>query len=349
MPGEHIPVDTFRDNINAQNDRLAKLKRDELSKVKQDIIWGFIEVVCADVDFGVGELADNAEHYAAVAENFKIGGVTYKAAEAIKEGKKERSERQKPNRTKDNPYFSLHGFDQTGDKFSPKTLMYVQRAQKKKIGSSMSGLAGALAKPFTYVNVTGIILHGQSFHSTRIHLKVFNDMAKKLLPKSNTIAGWLTVLIKAKETKRFTKGCKLTGASIPLIPGIGAITGLLAYAVKIDAKIGQSEACVAAALELHWRAFQEQRIAKAKAVLGVPVSEKFHNNYAVGSEARNNLPPTVHPEAYETGGDDGPACKILYELFRHYGFAKILAPEDVDAIIQEPAGWMAIKEKLLAL
>jgi|GEM_PF-2423031 len=365
MPDQHVPVDTHRDNINAQNDRLAKLKRDEFSKVKQDIVWGFIEVFCAEVDFGVDIFTSDYENFAdSVADKFKggpeeyfkpdkmlkkMGGGAYKAAETIKEVSKEHTERKKTNRTKDNPYFSMNGFDQSGDQFSPKTLMYVQKTQKKKIGSSGSGLAGALAKPFTFVNVTGVVLHGQSFYSTCTHLKVFRDMAKRLLPQSDTISGWLTVLIEAKKAKRRTKGCKFAGAAIPLVPGIGVVTGLLAYAAKIDAKIGQSEACVAAALELHWRAFCEQRISKAKAVLGVPISEKFHNNYAVGSEARNNLPPTVHPEPFAIGGADGPASKMLYELFRHYGVARILAPEDVDAIIQEPAGWMAIKDKLLAL
>jgi hypothetical protein len=48
-------------------------------------------------------------------------------------------------------------------------------------------------------------------------------------------------------------------------------------------------------------------------------------------------------------GKVGPASKIMYELFARRGLTRIFGKYDVDRLIQEPTGWMAVSDKLLLI
>ena len=51
----------------------------------------------------------------------------------------------------------------------------------------------------------------------------------------------------------------------------------------------------------------------------------------------------------DTGGSVGPASRIVWELFTKRGITRILGAYDIAAIVNEPAGWMAINDKLLLI
>ena len=149
-----------------------------------------------------------------------------------------------------------------------------------------------------------------------MHLVALAGMARKTR-RGGTIADWLEIAIKMKSIKLATRGAGLAGASIP-IPAAGITTGLIAAATATGAKLTLSKACVATALEIHWRARQEQ--------------------FMSGTALRAG-----------TGGSVGPASRIVWELFTKRGITRLLGKYDIDAIVQEPAGWMAISDKLLLI
>ncbi|GGF34636.1 hypothetical protein GCM10011611_46090 [Aliidongia dinghuensis] len=53
-------------------------------------------------------------------------------------------------------------------------------------------------------------------------------------------------------------------------------------------------------------------------------------------------PPPVEPR----GANAGPASKIFWEIFTRRGFTRFLGAYEIEALIKEPAGWMALGDKL---
>ena len=130
------------------------------------------------------------------------------------------------------------------------------------------------------------------------------------------MAQWLELLIRMKMLKATVRGAGLTGSVIPL-PAVGITTGVLAALVSTGGKLTYSKACVGTSLELHWRAKQEQFMAG-----------RFGG---------------------ASGGSVGPASRIIWELFTRRGWFGWFGNYDVAKLVQEPAGWHAINDKLLLI
>ncbi len=92
-----------------------------------------------------------------------------------------------------------------------------------------------------------------------------------------------------------------------LVPGADLPIGIAVAVAKIGIRLTVTKICYWTAAELHWRAFAERRI----------------NRNAVG-----------------------PAGRIITELFTRRGATRIFGKYDVDAIINEPCGWMAVADKI---
>jgi len=48
-------------------------------------------------------------------------------------------------------------------------------------------------------------------------------------------------------------------------------------------------------------------------------------------------------------GKVGPASNIMYEIFSRRGATRIFGKYDVDKIIKDPAGWLALNDKLMLI
>lgn len=213
-----------------------------------------------------------------------------------------------------NPYFVGNG--QGDDDPSKKTARYLKGRKYKDVGASTASTAGAVASVWTAVDVAGIGLHGNACGTTAMHIKKLADIAKQNR-KTGTIAEWLNIVTKLKVIKLTARGSSLAGAAIP-IPAVGMATGIFSAALATGAKLTLTKACTATSLELHWRAKQEQ----------------FMSGSVLGKG---------------TGGGVGPASQILWELFTKRGITRILGKHDIASIVKEPAGWMAINDKLLLI
>ncbi|VUD41420.1 hypothetical protein TDB9533_00484 [Thalassocella blandensis] len=263
-----------------------------------DVIWGFVEAYSTALDgaLSIKELCPVPATGIALSVLKVVLASKSGAASLI-----------------DNPYFIGNGHDEGT---SPKTAKYLLNRNYKDIGANSASIAGAVTSVWTAVDVPGIGLHANATGCTAAHLKVFSNMARRSRC-TGTISQWLDVVIKMKLLKATARGSSLVGASVP-IPAAGITTGIISTAISTGAKLTLTKACTATALELHWRAKQEQ----------------FMSGSVLGKG---------------TGGSVGPASRIVAELFTKRGMTRLLGKYDTMAIINEPAGWMAINDKLLLI
>lgn len=271
----------------------AEVQRKMSSSDSSDVIWGFIEGYSAFFDGVSGA-------------SVPVLGIASNVVKVMQAARGSGPE------LLDNPYFIGNGHGE--DDPSAKTARYLRNRNYKGMGANVASTAGAIGSAFTAVDVAGIALHGNAVGTTGAHLKVYADMARRSR-KTGTVAEWLDLVIRMKALKMTSRGSSLIGSAVP-IPAVGITTGVIAAAVATGAKLTLTKACTAAALELHWRAKQEQVIS---GMLGA------------------------------TGGTIGPASRIVWELFTKRGMTRVLGKHDTAKLMNEPAGWMAIQDKLLLI
>ena len=229
-----------------------------------------------------------------------------------------------------NPWFIANGHyeldDDTGDKLaaaSPVTQAYLRSRSWKSVGGTAVSLAGsALSVKTAGVNVASVVRHGSAFLSTDAHMLGVWAVARSSR-KSTTIAQWCEVIIRAKALKAALRGTQLAGAAIP-IPLAGGLINIAVAAAKIGRKIGIAEVCYMTAIEIHWRAFLEQKIA-GNQKSGWPLRTPIHS----GADMKA-----------------GPASRIFGEIFTRRGVTAVFGKYDVASLIAEPAGWMALGDKI---
>lgn len=220
------------------------------------------------------------------------------------------------------PYRDTPCCEDTTDSCAQRYLF--TRGWKATAGSVVSG-AGGVGKYFgSMINVGSTVRHGSATATTLMHLQQIHAIAKAYR-KSETIARWCETIIRAKSAKATLRGTQTIGAAVP-VPLAGTIANSLAAAGKLALKIGVHEMCYLAAIEIHWCAFQEQQISNfgapsAVIVFGAPTGKA----------------------AMRTAG---PASRIFAEIMTRRGVTAGFGQYDVGALIQEPAGWMALGDKL---
>lgn len=208
-----------------------------------------------------------------------------------------------------NLHFAANGHDETP---SPVTKRYLQTRAYKQIGAGIWGVAGAASSiPAQNFDGFSAVRHINAGASTGVHIYRLLQIAKRYR-QSQTIAEWCNRVLKAKYAKAGIRGAQLAGSLIP-IPGAQAALGGAAALASVATTKTFNGTCMAAAAEIHWRAFQETTVAG------------------------------------RTGGGTGPATQIMNELFRRRGATRVLGSYDVAALIREPGGWMAVGDKILLI
>lgn len=198
---------------------------------------------------------------------------------------------------------------------SPVTVKYLKGRAGKQIGGSAIAFTGSMGAQVTQVDVAGLLQHGNSIGSTLAHMKMFSDIAKGY-PRSETVQAWINTCMIAKKAKLAVRSTDLAGAAIP-IGAVGIGTAIASAIAKAGVRLNYGTVICRCAMELHWRA-------KTELVLsGV----------------------TRAP----AGKANGPASTILFELFRRRGATRIFGRYEVAKIINEPGGWVAVKDKLLLI
>ncbi|WP_299490769.1 hypothetical protein [uncultured Shewanella sp.] len=205
-----------------------------------------------------------------------------------------------------NPLFISHGHEAVGN-HSPKVKKYLRNRRWKKIGGGLVSLGGNFGSVVTQVNTTGIARHTRASAKTLAHIARINQISKRF-KQSEYLTELCAVVMLMKKIKATTRGGQLVSDCIPMALASGLIgCGASVFGGVMAAK---HKAIVAqTSVLLHWRAFQELQLCKVF-------------------------------------GGSGPAMDIVRELFAQairsgepdYGKA--------DALIKEPAGWVAIQDKI---
>lgn len=204
-----------------------------------------------------------------------------------------------------NPLFIANGHDGPND--SPNVKKYLKRRKWKKFGGSLVSFAGNIGSIATQVNVSGAARHARAETKTIAHLARLNSISKKF-KQSEYLTKLCNVLIRMKMIKAGARGGALAADLIPVAIASGIVGTTASVGGTIAVKT-QKALVLQTALQLHWRAYQEIKLA------GV-------------------------------FGGSGPAMDMIRELF---GQAIRYGEVDwtkADAYIREPAGWMVIQDKL---
>jgi hypothetical protein len=163
------------------------------------------------------------------------------------------------------------------------------------------------------VDVVGTGKAANALGSTVVHMLQLKAIGAAYR-QSETITGWIEVVLRAKALKAGIRGADLAGAAIP-IGALGLGMSVATAITKAGVQLTMGTLITRVAMELHWRAFAETAMSPIPA-RGKPV---------------------------------GPASAILYELFRKRGVTRMFGQYDVASLIREPGGYLAVRDKLLLL
>lgn len=218
-----------------------------------------------------------------------------------------------------NPRFVQNGHD---DHESPRTRMYFNVRRAKKIGGTLTSALGSAASAYTAVNTLGLLRHGRAVANTTVHLiQLGRELAK--WKESDHLKKLINVVIAAKSLKLVNRGGALAADAIP---GVALASSLVSGITGIPTSIAMmslDKLMTFASIELHWRAFVERRLSS-----GLFAAAK-------------------HPGH---GGGSGPAMRIVTNLYvgavseHHWSIG--VRPHE---FINEPCGWMVIKDKMSLL
>lgn len=210
-----------------------------------------------------------------------------------------------------NPYFVVNGHEGN----SKKTARYLRNRGFKSLGGAAVGIAGGLGSTVTQVDVLSAIQHGNAIGTTTAHMIGVNA-AGAGFRKSETVTGWISAIQKAKAAKLGVRGTDLAGAVIP-VAGLGIATGAATAIAKLGIKLTLGKLVARTAMEVHWRAHVETQLSGA-----------------FGGKA---------------GQPQGPASAIMYEIFTKRGITRLFGKYDTATLMREPAGWLALNDKLMLM
>lgn len=207
-----------------------------------------------------------------------------------------------------NPFFILNGHDDDED--CPLTRNYMKSRIWKGAGATAITLTGAAASAGTYgINVLDIGVQANAVGSTAAHIVQLSRIAHANR-QTQTISRWLTAILFMKSMKVGVRGTQLVGSALPAA-SLGA--GIAAAVAKLGLKLTTANVCMTTAMAIHWRAYQEQAIGRAFA--------------GAGRKA-------------------GPGTRIFVELFQRRGATRVFGQYDAMGLIREPAGYLALNDKI---
>ncbi|MCP5209325.1 MAG: hypothetical protein H6998_00195 [Hahellaceae bacterium] len=210
-----------------------------------------------------------------------------------------------------NPFFLANGHTSGASYY---TRSYLGNRRFKSIGGAGVSLAGTLASSATVVDVGALAQHSNALLSTSAHMMQVKAVASGF-SRSKKINEWVDAILQAKSAKAAIRGTGLAAGAIP-VPAIGVLAGVVAAAAKCNVKLTLSALIQRVAIEIHWRAFQEVKVASAFG--GV-------------------------------SGPQGPASAIFYEIFTRRGVTRIFGKYNVAKLINEQGGWAALNDKLMLM
>lgn len=275
---------------------------------------------------------------------------------------------------KRNPLFDEYAIETGGQ--SPVTQNYLTSRRWKKLdGSAFQTLGNllSLAPPTAGVNIPGTIYHGQATGLTAMHMARIGYIANTY-SKAQQVQDWCKLVEAMKAIKLGVRGSQLVGSVVPLA---SMPTAIAAAVIKTGVKLTTTGACFAAAAQLHWIAYNEQVAVNSIEMLPMGARPASASGSSSGASTRSGatafysaathqttsssrpsspppalqraapLTPKLQPK--KVGREAGPASAIVWEIFTKRGATRVFGAYDVAALVREPAGWMALGDKLMLI
>jgi hypothetical protein len=305
-------------------EELSQVRKEMAASVQQEghatrleIAYAAVDIIALAIDAGTTRVA-NAGHAYTASQGLQTLG---RGGEAFLQRKSS------DIKVRANPWFTANGHDEGQ---SPETQTYLRNRSWKTFGGAAVSLAGNVAEIATHgVNVSGAAQHLSAFGSTGGHLLGISAIARSS-KKTVTIARWCDAIMKMKWHKLAARGLQIADDVIP-IPIADQAVNIAAAAAALGYKIKLGELCYITAIEIHWRAFQEQTIS------AFPPRRPMANG-GIGETPQRRRSTTIKV---------GPASRIFAEIFARRGATAVFGSYNVAALIHEPAGWMALGDKLV--
>ncbi len=248
-------IPTLADKVQAQADKKGTYDKKDAPLAITDVVN-----TCLDVAFG-SAAGGASSGYAGLAQTVADSGQkSYKATKSVS--------------APPNPLFVGHGHSR-GDlnAESPATLKYLERRRVKELGGNGFSIAGTVAVAASMgtlpVNALSIARQANTTGSTAAHLTKLKILAREIdalgggAERGVTLSELVREVIKVKAHKSGIEGAKLVTGSIPVLGEIvtasvnAGINGATSAAKTFD-KAYHAKNCAKLALEIHWRAYQEQ-------------------------------------------------------------------------------------------
>lgn len=201
---------------------------------------------------------------------------------------------------------------------SPITLAYLRQRAKKGIGTQVLALTGSAVSAKTAgINVGSLTRHVNSFASSVTHLiKLRQIAADRSEEEHQRLVEWCDTAIKMKQIKMSRRGINTAVSAIPVASIVSDIDNYITTGLTVANTIENvatpralGQACYAAAAGLHWLAFDEHR--------------------------------------YTLRQSSSQASRMIWELFQQRSLTRLFTQKyDVMGIVREPAGWLAVGDKL---
>ena len=259
---------------------------------------------------------------------------------------------------KRNPFFDEHQVE-IGTP-SPVTQDYLSSRRWKKMGGSAVQAFGTLSSLIPHmvgVNVAGAAYHGHAAGLTSLHMAKVGYIAGKYRDQKE-VQDFCRLVEAAKAAKLSIRGSQMVGSIIPLA---SLPTTIAAAALKAGIKLTSAGACYAAAAAIHWHAYEEQgyfeEVGELEQFTLPPI--KAAAPLTMATSAQKPLPPIPKPLpalpprktilGTRGGAGAGPASGIFWEIFTKRGATRAFGKYDIQALVKEPAGWMALADKLLLI
>ncbi len=209
---------------------------------------------------------------------------------------------------------NLHFVQNGHERDSPLTYEYLKGRAFKNLGGTAVSIAGGIGSAYTAgVNTGGMAKDINAAGSSAAHLyKLKALLNNKRWEQSKTVKQWIELTITMKEHKIASRGISAVG-NASIFVALPATLANSFYKTGIKQRYGTIINKTAS--DIHWRAFQEQVMDGAK-----------------GSGTGK--------------GAVGPATSIVHEIFERRGLTRIFGKYKANEIIAEPAGWLALADKL---
>ncbi|WP_419730310.1 hypothetical protein [Lichenicola sp.] len=356
--GPQLPAQNFASPsgpkwLGSKADQAKALKAAGQDKVDNyDIAMQAVSIVLGTVDAEAYKEPIKTIGYGLQAGVDSMKGIEASGGEALKKLSKKR-----------NPFFDQH--DVEIGQTSPVTQDYLSSRRWKKMGGSAVQAFGTLSSLIPHmvgVNVTGAVYHGDATRLTAHHMAKVGYIAAKYSDQKE-VQDFCRLVEAAKAAKLSIRGAQLVGSIIPLA---SLPTTIAAAALKAGIKLTSAGACYAAASAIHWKAYEEQGYFEEIELQDFtlppvrPTAPLTMAPSATGSTgAQKPLPPIPKPLpplppkksilGSRGGAGAGPASGIFWEIFTKRGATRAFGKYDIQALVKEPAGWMALADKLLLI